>query len=131
MLFEILYHFPERAFPLRIYTPPGYLKFIPPGGILTPSWRASVKKETRDNVDRRLARIEGQVKALRRMVGEDRYCIDIAQQVQAARAALSSLESIILDDHISTCVQHALEGDNLGEREAKIEELIKVMRGKK
>ena len=68
-----------------------------------------MEEATRVNVDRRLARIEGQVKALRRMVGEDRYCIDIAQQVQAARAALSSLESIILDDHIATCVQHALE----------------------
>ena len=90
-----------------------------------------MKHEIRENVDRRLARIEGQVKALRRMVGEDRYCIDIARQVQAAKAALSSLESIILDDHISTCIQHALEGDNLGEREAKIDELIKVMRGKK
>ena len=90
-----------------------------------------MKQETRDNIDRRLARIEGQVKALRRMVGEDHYCIDIARQVQAARAALSSLESIILDDHTSTCVQHALESDNLGEREAKIDELIKVMRGKK
>ena len=90
-----------------------------------------MKETTRVNVDRRLARIEGQVKALRRMVGEDRYCIDIAQQVQAARAALSSLESIILDDHIATCVQHALEGDSLSAREAKIEELITVMRGKK
>ena len=90
-----------------------------------------MKETTRVNVDRRLARIEGQVKALRRMVGEDRYCIDIAQQVQAARAALSSLESIILDDHIATCVQHALEGDSLSAREEKIEELINVMRGKK
>jgi DNA-binding FrmR family transcriptional regulator len=90
-----------------------------------------MKETTRVNVDRRLARIEGQVRALRRMVGEDRYCIDIAQQVQAARAALSSLESIILDDHIATCVQHALEGDSLSAREAKIEELINVMRGKK
>jgi DNA-binding FrmR family transcriptional regulator len=36
-----------------------------------------------------------------------------------------------LDDHIATCVQHALEGDNLSEREAKIDELINVMRGKK
>ena len=90
-----------------------------------------MKETTRVNVDRRLARIEGQVKALRRMVGEDRYCIDIAQQVQAARAALSSLESIILDDHIATCVQHALEGDSLSAREAKIEELINVMRGEK
>ena len=90
-----------------------------------------MEEATRLNVDRRLARIEGQVRALRRMVGEDRYCIDIAQQVQAARAALSSLESIILDDHIATCVQHALEGDSLSAREAKIEELINVMRGKK
>jgi DNA-binding FrmR family transcriptional regulator len=90
-----------------------------------------MRKATRDNVDRRLARVEGQVRALRRMVGEDRYCVDIARQVQAARAALSSLESIILDDHITTCVQHALEGDSLEEREAKIEELISVMRGKK
>ena len=90
-----------------------------------------MKKETRKNVDGRLARIEGQVKALRRMGGEDRYCIDVARQVQAARAALSSLESIILDDHIATCVQHALEGDNLSERGAKVDELINVMRGKK
>ena len=90
-----------------------------------------MEEATRVNVDRRLARIEGQVKALRRMVGEDRYCIDIAQQVQAARAALSSLESIILDDHIATRVQHALEGDSLSAREAKIEDLINVMRGKK
>ena len=56
-----------------------------------------MRRATRDNVDRRLARVEGQVRALRRMVGEDRYCVDIARQVQAARAALSSLESIILD----------------------------------
>ncbi len=90
-----------------------------------------MRTATRDNVDRRLARVEGQVRALRRMVGEDRYCVDIARQVQAARAALSSLESIILDDHVATCVQHALEGDSLEEREAKIEELISVMRGKK
>ena len=89
-----------------------------------------MRRATRDNVDRRLARVEGQVRALRRMVGEDRYCVDIARQVQAARAALSSLESIVLDDHVATCVQHALEGDSLGEREAKIEGLISVMRGK-
>lgn len=90
-----------------------------------------MKVETRNTVDKRLARIEGQVRALRRLVAEDRYCIDVARQVQAARAALASLEAIILDDHISTCVKHALEGDNLEEREAKIDELIKVMRGKK
>ena len=90
-----------------------------------------MRDETQRKADARLARIEGQIRAVRKMVTEDRYCIDIARQVQAARAALSSLESIILDDHIATCVQHALEGDNLSDREAKIDELIKVMRGKK
>ena len=90
-----------------------------------------MKQETRDNVDRRLARIEGQVKALRRMVGEDRYCIDVVRQVQAARSALSSLETLIIDDHVDTCVQHALEAGETGERREKVTELVSILTGKK
>ena len=90
-----------------------------------------MKKETRDNVDQRLARIEGQVKALRRMVGEDRYCIDVARQVQAARSALSGLETLIIDDHVDTCVQHALEAGETGERREKVTELVSILTGKR
>ena len=64
------------------------------------------------------------------MVGDDRYCIDIAQQVQAAEPRYQSRIDHFGRPHCDLR-QHALEGDNLGEREAKIEELIKVMRGKK
>ena len=66
-----------------------------------------MKEDTKVNAGRRLARVEGQVRALRRMVDEDKYCIDIVRQVQAARAALASFESVIIDDHIQTCVHHA------------------------
>ena len=65
------------------------------------------------------------------MVNEDRYCIDVVRQVQAARAALSSLESLIIDDHVDTCVQHALEAGKTDERREKVIELVSILTGKK
>ena len=90
-----------------------------------------MREDTKVNAGRRLARVEGQVRALRRMVDEDKYCIDIVRQVQAARAALASLESVIIDDHIQTCVHHAITEGGTSDREAKVAELVDVMRGVK
>ena len=64
------------------------------------------------------------------MVAEDRYRIDVVRQVQAARSALSSLETLIIDDHVDTCV-HALEAGETGERRAKVTELVSILTGKK
>jgi len=80
---------------------------------------------------KRLARIEGQVRGLTRMIAEDRYCIDVVRQVQAVKAALSSLEAQILDDHLDTCVEHALQSDDLAARKEKVEELVAVLGGRK
>ena len=75
--------------------------YIPSGGILcsalnTPtgylhgrSGTGCMRDETQRKADARLARIEGQIRAVRKMVTEDRYCIDVVRQVQAARSALS------------------------------------------
>tara|TARA_B100000674_G_C37115126_1_gene590806 strand:- start:231 stop:506 length:276 start_codon:yes stop_codon:yes gene_type:complete len=90
-----------------------------------------MRDETQSNADARLARIEGQIRAVRKMVNEDRYCIDVVRQVQAARAALSSLESLIIDDHVDTCVQHALEAGKTDERREKVIELVSILTGKK
>jgi DNA-binding FrmR family transcriptional regulator len=49
---------------------------------------------------RRLARIEGQVRGLQRMLGEDRACIDILTQIAAARAALDKVALAVLDDRL-------------------------------
>jgi DNA-binding FrmR family transcriptional regulator len=68
----------------------------------------------------RLARIEGQVRGIQRMVDEDRYCIDILTQVAAVKAALDKVALALLDDHVSHCVVDAVRG---GTGEQKVKEL--------
>ena len=59
----------------------------------------------------RLRRIEGQVRGLQRMVGEDKYCIDILTQVSAVTKALQSVALGLMEDHLGHCVtQAAAEG---------------------
>lgn len=68
----------------------------------------------------KLKRVEGQVRGISRMVEEDRYCIDILIQVQAARAALTNIGLEILENHAKGCVVSAVkQGDA-----AVIDELI-------
>lgn len=72
----------------------------------------------------RLKRIEGQVRGVSQMVADDRYCIDILQQVQAVKAALSRAESEILRDHAACCVSEAIASGDASEQRAKFSELI-------
>ena len=71
------------------------------------------------------------MRGVAKMVADDRYCIDVVRQVQAIKAALSGLEGVILDDHIATCVDHALKGDDMDARRDKVEELVAVLGGRK
>ncbi|MBP2645616.1 MAG: hypothetical protein H6Q75_1056 [Firmicutes bacterium] len=66
------------------------------------------EKEQRDLINK-IKRIEGQVRGVQRMVEEDRYCIDILTQVQAARAALTQVGLAILENHAKGCVVQAIE----------------------
>lgn len=59
---------------------------------------------TKQQLQTRLRRIEGQVRGVERMVDEDRYCIDILTQITAIRAALDKVALGLLDDHARTCV---------------------------
>ena len=90
-----------------------------------------VKETTKSAARKRLARIEGQVRGVARMVDDDRYCIDVVRQVQAIKAALGGLETVILDDHLGTCVEDALASKNLAARREKVEELVAVLGGRK
>ena len=60
------------------------------------------------DIQKRLRRIEGQVRGLQNMVDEDRYCIDILDQVAAATRALQAVAIALLDDHLEHCVADAL-----------------------
>jgi DNA-binding FrmR family transcriptional regulator len=62
----------------------------------------------KEDVQRRLRRIEGQVRGLQRMVDEDTYCIDVLTQISAVNRALQSAALALLGDHLRHCVQEAL-----------------------
>lgn len=66
----------------------------------------------KDNYQKRLRRIEGQVRGLQRMVDEDTYCIDILTQVSAITKALQSVAVGLLDQHVRHCVSDAARGDD-------------------
>lgn len=68
---------------------------------------------TRDQLKNRLARIEGQVRGVERMVDEDRYCIDIVTQISAIQAALDKVALGLLDDHARHCVVDGRAEGNL------------------
>ncbi len=86
-----------------------------------------MNKKTKISCLGRLARIEGQVRGVHKMVTEDRYCIDVMTQIAAARAALDRVEQEILREHLQSCVTHAFHNGSLRERKQKIEELITVL----
>jgi DNA-binding FrmR family transcriptional regulator len=86
----------------------------------------------KDNYLKRLARIEGQVRGLQRMIAEDKYCIDVLTQVNAASAALKGVAVGLLDEHVRHCVREASEAGNsasadrmIGEATSAIERLVR------
>lgn len=79
--------------------------------------------ETRAEGLRRLAKIEGQIRGLQRMVEDDRYCVDLLTQIDAARGALRQVSQLVLRNYLANCVIRALsEGD-----QEIYEELMRVV----
>ena len=81
----------------------------------------------KDALQKRLNRIEGQVRGIGRMIEEERYCIDILQQIQAIKSALARVEDAVLKDHAATCVNAAIASGSENEQRKKFEELVELM----
>jgi DNA-binding FrmR family transcriptional regulator len=86
-----------------------------------------MRKDIKASCQKRLGRIEGQVRGLSKMVDEDRYCIDIVTQISAVRAALRRVEEEVLRDHVAHCVEHAITSGNKVDQREKIAELMAVI----
>jgi DNA-binding FrmR family transcriptional regulator len=86
-----------------------------------------VKRESKPSLLTRLNRIEGQVRGIARMIEDDRYCVDVLTQLQAARAALVKVETQMLKDHLGHCIEEAIVGGNAGEQRKKAKELIELL----
>jgi len=75
---------------------------------------------TKDQLQQRLRRVEGQVRGVERMVEEDRYCIDVLTQISAIQAALDKVALGLLDDHARHCVVGAADSEVKDERTAEL-----------
>lgn len=82
--------------------------------------------ETKQAITRRLASAAGHLKGIERMVGEDAYCIDTIQQIQAVQAALHKVSLILLDAHLHGCVSEVVNGNDPAERERLLQEVTSV-----
>jgi DNA-binding FrmR family transcriptional regulator len=60
---------------------------------------------SKDQLLQRLARVEGQIRGISRMVDDERYCIDVVTQINAARAALDKIALGLVDDHVRHCLK--------------------------
>ena len=78
---------------------------------------------TKDQLQKRLRRIEGQVRGIEKMVDEERYCIDVLTQIGAIQAALDKVALGLLDDHAHHCVMGAAPDP----RDEKTEELMSAV----
>ena len=85
-------------------------------------------KQAKAQVQKRLQRIEGQVRGLVRMVEEDRYCIDIITQIAAVRAALRRVGEEVLRDHVAHCVEGAIASGDRAAQRRKLDPLMEVLR---
>jgi DNA-binding FrmR family transcriptional regulator len=85
-----------------------------------------IDEKTKIEAQRRLKSIAGQIGGIRRMIEDERYCVDILTQISAVRAALESLAMVILRRHIESCVAEAITSGTEEERARKIDELMDV-----
>ena len=75
----------------------------------------------------KLNRVSGQVEAVKRMIDEEKYCVDIMTQIRAARSALKAVELSVLETHMKSCRNKASRCDT-SEQSDKIEEILTLLK---
>ncbi len=83
----------------------------------------NMRKEIKKKLQRRLKIIEGQVRGLRNMIDTEEYCVDVITQTSAVRNALSSIEDMMLENHLST---HVIDQIKEGKHKRAIDEILLV-----
>lgn len=81
--------------------------------------------EDKEVLQRRLRKMEGQVRGIQQMIADDRYCLDVVQQVNALTAAAREVSLLVLEDHLRATVSDAVKEND---REAAIQEMVTILR---
>lgn len=77
---------------------------------------------------RRLKLIEGQVRGLQKMLQDDAYCIDVITQTSAVKQALSTVEDLLLENHLSSCIIRQISAGQTSRAKAEILKVYKLKR---
>jgi len=85
--------------------------------------RTPVSTATKPEVLRRLSYIDGHLQGVRRMIEDDKYCVDVLKQTYAIRRAIEKLEALILENHLHGCV---VAGIREGREDAVVGELVEL-----
>ncbi len=86
----------------------------------------NMEEKKKKQIINRMSYLSGHLKGAKKMVEEDKYCIDIIKQNEAVIAALRKANEMILENHLNTCVTDAIKGKSPKEREEKIKELLEI-----
>ena len=82
--------------------------------------RVKMFPEVKDDALKRMSYIEGHLAGIRKMLEEDKYCVDVLKQTYAVRRAIEKMESLLLEGHLKSCV---VDGIQSGRAEAIVDEL--------
>jgi DNA-binding FrmR family transcriptional regulator len=95
----------------------------PPGGMGNNQEESPVLSEAKNEALKRLNYIEGHLSGIRKMLEEDKYCVDILKQTFAVRRAIEKMESILLEGHLQTCAVEGIKGGREQEIVAELKDL--------
>jgi CsoR family transcriptional regulator, copper-sensing transcriptional repressor len=82
--------------------------------------------EHKQQILNRLKTVEGHVRGVQRMIEDDTYCIEVLKQTRAIQRALEKINTMVLAEHLDSCVTTAIRSDQPAERERVIKELMQL-----
>lgn len=87
-----------------------------------------IEDKSKEKIIRRLKLIEGQIRGLQKMIENNTYCIDVITQTSAVKQALSNVEDLLLENHLSGCILNQVKA---GQIEKAKQEILKVYKLKR
>jgi len=96
-----------------------------------PPYRGTGPRPFKKKILNRMSYLSGHLEGVKKMIRDDKYCIDIIKQNEAILAAIKKVNQIILGNHLNTCVTEAIKGKNKKERKRKIKEPLAIYKNSK
>lgn len=87
-----------------------------------------MRQDIKSKAIRRLKIVEGQIRGLQKMVEDEKYCIDIITQTSAVKQSLSSVEDVLMENHLGHCVHHQMSSGQADKAKSEVLKVYKLKR---